>query len=146
MGIGKKKDKRKKSRDIPLNNTALEIIRQREKWIKSGEYKIILEKALATPYWKLAASRARAGYIFFEISTVSGLTHYFLRVKKRLKLDDQVNFHSTRHTFATKSLESGKSIEWVKHIMGHSDIRTTQIYAKITGEHIKREFNPKIVY
>ena len=143
-------EKRQRNRDIPLNKLALDIIDRRRRWIESGEYKNIIKKNIPAKYQDSSSKRAQEGYIFFEISSVSGITHFFMKAKKRLKkkglIEDDVTFHSTRHTFATKSLESGKSIEWVREVMGHSDIRTTQIYAKITRKHLKREFKEEIVF
>ena len=42
--------------------------------------------------------------------------------------------HVGRHTFATGALSSGVPLEVVSEWLGHSDIRTTQIYAKITND------------
>jgi len=121
-------EKRKKVRDIPLNNKCMEIIERRRSWIENGKYADILRKSIAPNYWRLAAGRAKAGFIFFEVSSVSGITHFFMRARRRLERagklqrNDGIIFHSTRHTFATRSLEAGKSVGWVREVMGHSDI------------------------
>ncbi len=36
--------------------------------------------------------------------------------------------HSLRHTYATHQLEAGQSIYGVKHLLGHADIKTTEVY------------------
>ena len=46
-------------------------------------------------------------------------------------LDKNLTSHMGRHTFATMSLNSGIKIEVLAQMMGHADIRTTQIYAKM---------------
>lgn len=51
-----------------------------------------------------------------------------------------LTFHIARHTFATTvTLGNGVSIEAVSGMLGHSDIKTTQIYARITNEKIRKD-------
>jgi len=48
--------------------------------------------------------------------------------------------HLARHTFATTTtLSKGVPIETVSKMLGHTNIKTTQIYARITNEKIRRD-------
>lgn len=49
--------------------------------------------------------------------------------------------HMGRHTFATLSLNSGIKIEVLAQMMGHADIRTTQIYAKMINSTVEEAYS-----
>jgi site-specific recombinase XerD len=55
----------------------------------------------------------------------------------------RVTFHVGRHTNATLLLSLGTPIETVSKILGHSEIKTTQIYAKVIDKN-KREAAEKL--
>ena len=57
---------------------------------------------------------------------------------KAAGIKKNVSYHTSRHTFATMILTYGGSLEAVKELLGHKDIRETQIYAKLIDEK-KRE-------
>ena len=51
-------------------------------------------------------------------------------------------FHSLRHSFATHLLESGVDIRYVQELLGHANIRTTQVYTKVTNTKIRNIKSP----
>lgn len=56
------------------------------------------------------------------------------------KIDRKLVFHSGRHTYASEiTLSQGVPIETVSRMLGHSQITTTQIYAKITDSKIDED-------
>jgi site-specific recombinase XerD len=59
-------------------------------------------------------------------------------IGKELGIPFNVSFHISRHTFATTALNNGMRIEHVSKLMDHTDIGTTQIYAKIISEELDK--------
>ncbi|MGQ7947152.1 tyrosine-type recombinase/integrase [Flavobacterium sp. WC2509] len=60
------------------------------------------------------------------------------RMGKTMKLPFTLSFHLSRHSFATNALNNGMRIEHVSKLMDHTDISTTQIYAKIISEELDK--------
>ena len=54
-------------------------------------------------------------------------------IRKRL------TYHLARHTFATMMLSKGVPVESVSKMLGHANIKTTQIYARITNKKIEHD-------
>jgi len=70
---------------------------------------------------------------------VPSSTSVFRNLRTIVKLCgvNHLHFHMARHTFATQvCLSNGVSMEALSKMMGHSSIRSTQIYAEITGQKI----------
>ena len=51
----------------------------------------------------------------------------------------EMTFHTSRHTFATNALSHGMPVESLAKMLGHSNIKTTQIYAKITDHKLNQD-------
>lgn len=62
------------------------------------------------------------------------------RIAAQAGFDKPVTFHTARHTFATTiTLSQGVAIETISKLLGHKNIRTTQIYATITHSKLDGE-------
>lgn len=53
----------------------------------------------------------------------------FRKYRRVSDLPEYLHFHSLRHTFATWYAQRGGSIFNLKELLGHSDIKTTMVYA-----------------
>ena len=80
-----------------------------------------------------------------EDKLVFGKLNYW-SVCKRLKtvmkecgIEKTISFHCARHGYATLALSKGMPIESVSRVLGHTNIVTTQIYAKITTEKLNND-------
>ena len=61
------------------------------------------------------------------------------RMIKECGITKNISFHCARHGFATLALCKGMPIESVSRILGHTNIETTQIYAKITVQKLDND-------
>ena len=57
------------------------------------------------------------------------------------KIQIPLHSHLARHTFATWMLKSGAKIENVSRMLGHTNIRQTQRYAKVLAESVHEDFD-----
>lgn len=64
--------------------------------------------------------------------TVRSAQEVFKKSLKKAKLNRQVSLHTLRHSYATHLIEKGIDIRFVQELLGHKNIKTTQIYTHLT--------------
>lgn len=75
----------------------------------------------------------------FSISSNQRTNEYLKEITNLCGIRKNISFHIARHTFATLALNKGVSLESVSKILGHTNIRTTMIYANVTNQKIESE-------
>jgi integrase/recombinase XerD len=74
-----------------------------------------------------------------EISKATAYINKNLKIlATKAEIEKPISFHISRHTFATRALRKGISIDKVSKLMGHAAIRETQVYAKIVNEELDK--------
>jgi len=70
------------------------------------------------------------------------LQKIFKMALKRAHIQKPATFHSLRHSFATHLLQAGVNLRYLQELLGHSDVRTTEIYTRVTNSGLKNIVSP----
>lgn len=79
------------------------------------------------------------GYVFHHFPDIDLITKKFKSAARACGISG-VSFHKLRHMAAMQMLASGIDIRYVQEALGHADLKTTEIYAKILQDRLKVEF------
>lgn len=93
------------------------------------------------------SNQPSASRIFYKLpDQVTNADVRLRTIIQKAGITKHVTFHVARHTFATLTLTYGADLYTVSKLLGHSNIRTTQIYAKIVDESKRKAVNliPKL--
>lgn len=77
----------------------------------------------------------------FPVSACQVMNRYIKEIAALCNINKNLSTHCGRHTYATLMLTKGISVESVSKMLGHTDIRTTQIYAAIMHEKVDSEMD-----
>jgi site-specific recombinase XerD len=78
------------------------------------------------------------------IITNQKLNEYCHVIEALCQFHKPVTCHIGRHSFATLMLSYGFTLETVKKMLGHKDIKTTQIYAKLSKKNVEDDVTKKL--
>ena len=117
--------KGKKDRVVNLSIVVLDVLRQYIKMQKDRPtYYLFVGQDGKEPYSERSAQKI------------------FQRAKELAGIKKEVGFHSLRHSFATHLLEKGIDVKYIKELLGHFDIRTTERYLHVSKERLINIISP----
>ena len=111
--------KGKKERIIPINEILFKVLQNR------------FPKVISLEKNELVFSKNGFKYSSEYISKK------FKEVVRKSGLNSNIHFHDLRHSFASNLVKKGISIFIVKELLGHRDVKTTQIYSHLTIDSLK---------
>lgn len=125
MQIFIKRSKGKKDRYINLSPLLLDILRDYVKHYNPRPIKYLFE-----------SDQTRDAY---PARTVQQL---FTNAKRKAGISKKVGIHSLRHSFATHLLDKGTDIKFIKELLGHHNIKTTERYLHVTKRQLGNVESP----
>jgi len=106
----------------------------------------ILPKKLQNDLRNSIAGKKGSDYVFTSNRTgkltTTSLQKMFRKSLSKTEIKKAATFHSLRHSFATHLLENGTDVRYVQELLGHANIRTTQIYTQVTNPKLKNIKGP----
>ena len=130
-----------KYNDIDYNNRRIRVCGKgnKERVVYYGEY---AEEALKE--YTSTHKKNEYGYVFTNSKgdqiTDRGIRYIIDNIMKKLSVKVHVTPHVLRHTFATDMLNNGCDIKIVQELLGHSSLRTTEVYTHVTNERLKQVY------
>lgn len=127
------------------------IKQQHHQDLEAGFGEVYIPEALARKY-RMAAKETGWQYVFAakkrSVDPRSGreMRHHVLesglqkavkRATARAGITKKVGCHTLRHSFATHMLEAGINIRVLQELMGHADVKTTEIYTHVMSKDIR---------
>ena len=114
--------KGKKDRYVPLPQTVLDDLREYYKQYQPKEY--LFEGLYGGSY------------------SVRSIQSVFKTAMRKAKINKTIGIHGLRHSYATHLMEAGTDLVFIQQLMGHKDVKTTQIYAKVTEKQLVKVKSP----
>ena len=108
-------------------HTIAEIVQQKTNSLLYLPISAEAQKQLPNP-------ELREGSVFKQLPDASYTNKLLKRWARQAGIRKTISFHVARHTFATLSLTYGAELYTISKLLGHSNIRITQIYADIISE------------
>ncbi|AQY21191.1 site-specific integrase [Riemerella anatipestifer] len=101
-----------------------------QKKTKGVEYKPISKQALEL----CGERRGLEDFVFEDLPNSSWISRPLKKWIEKAGIHRNITFHCFRHTFATLQLANGTDIYTVSKMLGHTNVNTTQVYAKLVDE------------
>lgn len=99
---------------------------------KGNKERYVYYSEIAEPYCDILANCKGCGQIFRQ-----GQQYYRFAMYREIP---GTNPHSIRHLFATRQLNAGMSIKIISNLLGHKNVTTTEIYAKVADKVTETEY------
>ena len=119
--------KGKKERIVPIDDIALKYVK------------------MYNDYYRNKLLKNKDSEYLFISSYASKITRqaFFKLIKSECAkkgLENEISPHTLRHSFASVLLKTGANIRVIQELLGHEDLKTTQIYTHLINEKLKKDY------
>ena len=88
------------------------------------------------PLSETARNIVNDGYLFEPSYSEKAIRELLKEIVNTVGIKKRVNYHMSRHSFATNFLNQGGNVQVLQQILGHSSIKETMIYVHVTSKNI----------
>jgi len=125
-GIARVTGKGSKQREVPIGRAAIKAVKA---WLALRQ--------------EVANNDENALFVSNRGNRISPRTvqQRMKQLAQKQRLDQHLHPHKLRHSFASHMLESSGDLRAVQELLGHADIRTTQVYTHLDFQHLAKVYD-----
>ncbi|MBU3101788.1 tyrosine-type recombinase/integrase [Clostridium sp. DSM 17811] len=130
-----------KMEDVDLKDKVIHVIGKGQKYRK-----IPISNKLYTILIEYLDNRKSSSNYFFVTRVTAKVSNQYINLclkeaVKKAEINKDISCHSLRHSFASNLLLKGATIQDVRELMGHADVKTTSIYLHSIAENLRSSVN-----
>lgn len=132
--------------DLNLNMGTVRVLGKgsKERILPIGDIAIYFLNEYINYHRNSFLKNKQSDYLFVTSQGKNMSRQMFFKIIKKLAdnklIKTEFSPHTLRHSFATHLLTNGADLRSIQHMLGHSDLSTTQIYTHVSNEKLKKNY------
>lgn len=132
--------------NINLKDTYVKILGKgsKERIVPFSDYALKYLNLYLEDYRPIILNNHDSDYVFvnYQGNMLSRQSFFKMLKKEALKkgINKNIYPHMLRHSFATHLLNNGADLRVIQELLGHNDLKTTEIYAHLANQKIKKDY------
>lgn len=130
---------------IDINNSTIQVRCTDEFLTKSKKERIVPINPTIKIIFAHRQKKGKSIYVFTNANDIklnqNFVSKKFKKAVRATGLNEEIHFHTLRHSFASILVQKGVSLYVVKELLGHEDLSTTQIYSHLQQQNLRNAVN-----